>query len=85
MKPRAYANPDQPERDPVNIYKIYSVKRPADMCKDESPFFLTPGTKATKCWFKKSPMGINSIYNIMNDMKKDAEIDNPRITPYRYV
>jgi hypothetical protein len=85
VKPRAYENQENPESNPVYIYKVFASKRPVEMCTDGSPFFLTPGTKSTKCWFKKCAMGINSIYSIMNEMKKDAGIDNPRITPYRYV
>jgi hypothetical protein len=28
---------------------------------------------------------INKMYNIMNEMKADAGIEAPRITPYRYL
>ncbi|XP_053404184.1 uncharacterized protein LOC123534129 isoform X2 [Mercenaria mercenaria] len=31
---------------------------------------------------KKTPLGINKLYNIMRDMKAEAGIENPRITPY---
>ncbi|XP_053397522.1 uncharacterized protein LOC123528781 [Mercenaria mercenaria] len=52
------------------------------MCKPDSPFFLTPNDKPQRCWFKKTPLGINKLYNIMRDMKAEAGIENPRITPY---
>jgi len=87
VKPRAYAvpNPEKKQRDPVHLYKVFRSKRPEEMCLDTSPFFLTPGGKKHKCWFRKSSMGINTLYGIMNKMKEDAGIENPRITPYRYV
>lgn len=82
MKPRAYAIPDDPLRDPVHLYKLYADKRPEEMSSEESPFFLTPGNKTA--WYKKCPVGINKLYNIMNEMKDEAGIQEPRITPYRY-
>ncbi|XP_053376908.1 uncharacterized protein KIAA1958-like [Mercenaria mercenaria] len=80
-KPKAYATADA-QRDPVHLYKLYSQKRPDEMCKPDSPFFLTPNDKPQRCWFKKTPLGINKLYNIMRDMKAEAGIENPRITPY---
>ncbi|XP_060597803.1 uncharacterized protein LOC132751629 [Ruditapes philippinarum] len=82
IKPRAYAITEDPEKDPVHIYRTYESKRPIEMCKDDSPFFLSPGSKTHKCWFKKCPMGMNAIYGIMNEMKAESGIENPRITPY---
>jgi len=85
VKPKAFAIPDQPDRDPVHLYKMYADKRPAEMHTDDSPFFLTPGNSTHHCWFRKTPMGINKIYGIMAEMKSDAGIANSRITPYRYI
>ncbi|XP_052216542.1 uncharacterized protein KIAA1958 homolog isoform X2 [Dreissena polymorpha] len=82
VKPRAYAVPEQPDRDPVHLYKLYADKRPVDMMTEDSPFFLTPGNKTQQCWFRKSAMGINKLYSIMTEMKTDAGIQEPRITPY---
>jgi len=30
MKPKAFAIPDQPDKDPVHMYKMYADKRPAE-------------------------------------------------------
>ncbi|KAH3890276.1 hypothetical protein DPMN_014352 [Dreissena polymorpha] len=68
--------PDQPDRDPVHLYRLYADKRPDDMMTEDIPFFLTPGNKTQECWFMKSAIGINK-------MKTDAGIQEPRITPYR--
>jgi len=84
VKPKAFAIPDKPDKDPVHMYKMYAVKRPAEMNTDDSPFFLTPGNSTHHCWFR-TPMGINKIYGIMAEMKSDAGITDPRITPYKYI
>jgi hypothetical protein len=44
---------------------------------------MTTGGGTHKGWYRKAPMGINKLFNIMNDMKSDANITNSRITPYR--
>ncbi|KAH3865300.1 hypothetical protein DPMN_028339 [Dreissena polymorpha] len=49
---------------------------------DDSPFFLTPCNSTQLGWFR-SAIGINKLYGIMPEMKADAGITEPRITPYR--
>ena len=53
------------------------------MNMEDSPFFLNPGNATQNCWFRRTPMGINKLYGIMKRMKEMAEIEDPRITPYR--
>ena len=55
------------------------------MMTEEAPFFLSQCTAGQKGWFKKTSLGINKLYNIMNEMKCDAGIDDSRIKPYRYI
>ena len=38
-KPRAYAVPEDPARDPVAVYKKYRSVRPVEMLDPDSPFF----------------------------------------------
>lgn len=87
-KPRAYAIPQQPERDPVALYKKYRTVRPGEMSEPDSPFFLSINYnyKNGHPWYKKQPMGINKLYQIMNDLKKGAGIDSTdkRLTAHRY-
>ena len=83
VKPRAYAVPEEPNRDPVHLYKLYADKRPVEMRGDDSPFFLTPCNSTQLGWFRRSAIGINKLYGIMAEMKADAGITEPRITPYR--
>lgn len=54
------------------------------MNSEDSPFFLTPGSASQHCWYRRTPMGINKLYGIMNDMKEKSGLIDPRITPYRY-
>ena len=86
-KPRAYAVPEEPDRDPVALYKKFRSVRPVETLNPDSPFFLSINYshKPDKPWFKKTPMGINKIYSIMNDMKAGAglETSDKRLTPYR--
>jgi hypothetical protein len=57
------------------IYKFYSEKRPWDFSSPDNSFFLTTGNNQHECWFKITPVGINKMYNIMNEMKADAGIE----------
>lgn len=89
-KPRAYAIPEQPERNPVALYKKFRSVRPQEMLDPDSPFFLsinhTP-KNGNPCWYKKLPMGINKLYQIMNDLKMGAGTENTdkRLTAHRYM
>ena len=86
-KPRAYAVPEVPNRDPVALYKKFRSMQPIEMLDPDSPFFLsinyTP--KAGHPWYKKIPMGINKLYSVMNDLKTGAglQVNDRRLTPYR--
>ena len=86
-KPRAYAVPEDPARDPVAVYKKYRSVRPVEMLDPDSPFFLSINyaKKTGKAWYKRTPMGINKLYSIMNDMKAGATLQtsDKRLTPYR--
>ncbi|XP_046330875.2 polypeptide N-acetylgalactosaminyltransferase 14-like [Haliotis rufescens] len=85
-KPRAYAIPQTPEKDPVALYKLYREKRPDAMLSGDTPFFLAINYQKQKSgsWFEKNAMGINTIYDIMKDMKSGTTFEqNERITPFR--
>ncbi|XP_052765415.1 uncharacterized protein LOC128206768 isoform X1 [Mya arenaria] len=78
---RAYAVAGDSVKDPVHLYKTYRDKRPVEMLRKNSPFFLSISTSDQVVWFKKTSMGVNKLYNIMNEMKADAGIAEPRLTP----
>ena len=86
-KPRAYAIPDVPNRDPVGLYKKFRGLRPMEMLEPDSPFFLSINyaPKPGHAWYKKIPMGINKLYAVMNELKEGAglQVTDRRLTPYR--
>jgi hypothetical protein len=46
--PKIWATLLDPERDPVEIYKIYLQKRPADYCSPNHSRYLAPRTSTVK-------------------------------------
>ena len=64
-------------RDPIHLYKLYSEKRPVGMLEKDSPFFLSVANNSPnrlQPWYKAQPMGINKLYNILKDMKMEADM-----------
>ena len=82
VKPRMYANPLVPERDPVHAYKLYKEQRPETMLSPDSSFYLSLNVFKTEAelissnskWFKAQPMGVNKLNSVMRDMTKAANI-----------
>lgn len=83
FKPKAWNN-SIGDRCPVNAYKLYAEKRPAQMLKPESPFFLAINVRNPlndQAWFKNSPMGVNTIYGLTKQMwAKIKGSDSRKIT-----
>lgn len=63
------------KRCPVVLFKQYLEERPEEM-KKTGPFYLAvidkPQTSAV--WYKKTPMGKNTINNIMEAMKEGSPL-----------
>ena len=50
------------ERDPIEIYEIYSIKRPNNLSNADDPFYLAPRTipledSKTNIWFLRQNVG----------------------------
>ena len=85
VKPRMNQNKtaESAERDPVQVlYKAYKDKRPENMLKPDSPFYLAVNyfkaegelkSEGSK-WFKSQPMGVNKLNSLMKEMTETAEI-----------
>ena len=64
------------ERDPVQVYKAYKDKRPENMLKPDSPFYLAVNNFKTEGelksegpkWFKYQPMGVNKLNSLVKEM-----------------
>ena len=71
--PKMFATGEK--RCPVALFKQYLEKRPEEMRKT-GPFYPAvidkPQTSAV--WYKKTPMGKNTINNIMKTMKEDSPL-----------
>jgi len=55
-------------KNPLQVYDLYSSKRPQDIKDPESPFYLA--INRTKPWFKSAPMGINKLGFLMKTMAR---------------
>ena len=81
INPRAYAMPNNPRRCPVTSYKRYAELRPDDFCADNDPFYIAIKSKnpaRDSDWYKKQPVGKNTIATFCHRMVKAAGIDDDR-------
>ena len=70
------------ERDLVQIYKAHKDKRPENMLKQDSPFYLavnyfnTEGELKSEGseWFKSQPLDVNQLNSLMKEMTETEEI-----------
>ena len=66
----------QSERCPVKLFQKYLSKRPVGMEKS-GPFYLQPIVNTlTNIWYKKTPMGINTINSMMKDLISNSPLQN---------
>ncbi|XP_075698279.1 uncharacterized protein LOC142663486 isoform X2 [Rhinoderma darwinii] len=77
VKPRIYASPHIPDRDPVTAYLKYQSFRPGAMMAPDSPFYLAPNVNynpAFSEWFRSTKIGIQKIRAMMTTMKIRASL-----------
>ena len=77
-KPRMYATA-VPGRCPIECYKFYADRRPADFCNPDHPFYLAIVTnkrepQLNEQWFLRLPVGRNKLNTIMKEMAKKADL-----------
>jgi len=73
VTPKMFATGNE-ERCPVMLFKRYLGKQPSKMQKS-GPFYLTVIDKpVSSVWYKKTPMGKNTINTIMKNMKKKSPL-----------
>lgn len=61
---------------PVKIYKEYLRRRPQDTLTPESRFYLAVKQNLDDVWFKRQPMGKNSIWSIVKNMTTAGNENN---------
>ncbi|KAM3913798.1 uncharacterized protein RB166_018965 isoform 3-T3 [Leptodactylus fuscus] len=77
MKPRIYATPHTPDRDPITAYLKYQSFRPSGMMAPDSPFYLAPNVNynpAFSEWYRSTKIGIQKIRAMMTTMKIRASL-----------
>ncbi|KAK3088308.1 hypothetical protein FSP39_017339 [Pinctada imbricata] len=80
VKPKMFSNLENANRCPVEVYKTYAAKRPADYCNAADPFYIATNTvqssmKANAHWFKRQPIGVNKLSSTMKRMTSIAGIE----------
>ena len=85
VAPKIFATPEDPERCPVQTYKLYSAKRPDDFCEPNHPFYIAPRTSSQTLsaskWFMKAMVGEKKIGGLLKAMAVDGGLDaNKRLT-----
>ncbi|XP_021338920.1 zinc finger MYM-type protein 2-like [Mizuhopecten yessoensis] len=82
VKPKLWANTENPERCPVHVYKCYADMRPTTYCKGSDPFYIATTTKSSpgshETWFKRQPVGINKLKSMMQRAIKGAGIQTDK-------
>jgi hypothetical protein len=76
VKPRLYGNGTK--RDPLELYKIYSERRPEKAMNPDSPFYLTciPWTRIDSgIWYFPRPTEQNTLGNIMPMAAEECGMD----------
>ncbi|KAM5138919.1 uncharacterized protein ACMZJ9_016380 [Mantella aurantiaca] len=77
VKPRMYATPHAPDRDPVTAFLKYRSFRPGAMMAPDAPFYLAPNVNynpAFSEWFRSTKIGIQKIRAMMTTMKIRASL-----------
>ena len=78
-----FSVPDS-DRDPVQVYHLYTSKRLEQMKLDDSPFYLainyTRVANSSKPWFKPVPMGSNKLNSVMKTMAEKAGLNTENLT-----
>ena len=58
FKPKMWSTPNDPEHCPVRIFEKYVQKRPVEMYKPDSPFYLAVNYNPhADYWYKRQRMG----------------------------
>ena len=85
LYPKMWANIENPQKCPVECFKVYQKKRPAQYTNPEDPFYIAPTTKPNFTpdldqWFKKQPIGENKLNILMKRMSESLPSGAPRLT-----
>ena len=81
-KPQMNENKSNPACCPVNSYLTYRAHRPAEMLANEFPFYWAINIEVPRSqvqqWLKCSPIGVNSLRNMLKRMVKDSGLETDK-------
>ena len=87
VTPKIYeAEGESPERDPIKIYEIYSMKRHNNFSNADGPLYIAPRIipledSKTNIWFLRKKVGERKLAGLMKKMKENGKLDiNKRLT-----
>ncbi len=80
FKPKMWNTPNNISRCPLRIFEKFLQKRPVEMCKSESPFYLAVNYNYSNddIWYKKQKMGKDRINTIMKRMAASAGLSREK-------
>ncbi len=80
FKPKMWNTPNNISRCPLRIFEKFLQKRPVEMCKSESPFYLAVNYNYSNddIWYKKQKMGKDRINTIMKRMAASAGLSGEK-------
>ena len=80
--PKIFANKQNPEKCPIEAYKLYKAERPTSMNQPDAPFYLAINgnylAKPTSLWLKSQPVGINKLSSMMKNMASAAGLSGKK-------
>lgn len=74
---------DGGDSDPVVLFKLFCKKRPIESMEADHAFYLTPIPEkrihpTAECWYYKTPMGVNSLGDLLKNACKSAGINGKK-------
>ena len=79
VKPKLWANMNNPDRCPIKIYKKYAEIRPTGFSEPNNPFYVATTTvhhpSPQEIWFKRNPVGVNKLSSMMKRMVERAGLN----------
>ena len=93
IRPRAWANPVNPARCPVEIFKLFRQKRHPSSLLPMSPFFVAISKGREEYWYQNKRVGHNTLSSMLGEMGRRANLPgkksltslqktDPRLIPF---
>ncbi len=85
VSPKMWATPENKDRCPVELYKLYRGYRPVGFGLPDTAFYIASTTiknpPIESQWFKRQPVGIHKLESMMKRMSKSAGLSQHKKLP----